>query len=101
MGTLPPLFRGGWAQYCTDWPAGRHLSSRLGNRAIADRGAVRPPGKERHDRGRDDTPGGCYWPVAAASWVWVVGTHDGPAWVRRSEERRVGKECRSRWSPYH
>ena len=22
--------------------------------------------------------------------------HDG-----RSEERRVGKECRSRWSPYH
>ena len=23
-----------------------------------------------------------------------------PAWMR-SEERRVGKECRSRWSPYH
>ena len=23
-----------------------------------------------------------------------------PAWIR-SEERRVGKECRSRWSPYH
>ena len=26
------------------------------------------------------------------------------AWFRqlaRSEERRVGKECRSRWSPYH
>ena len=23
-------------------------------------------------------------------------------WARsRSEERRVGKECRSRWSPYH
>ena len=21
--------------------------------------------------------------------------------VGRSEERRVGKECRSRWSPYH
>src|ERR1035438_10710851 len=21
--------------------------------------------------------------------------------VQRSEERRVGKECRSRWSPYH
>ena len=20
---------------------------------------------------------------------------------QRSEERRVGKECRSRWSPYH
>ena len=24
-----------------------------------------------------------------------------PAEHRRSEERRVGKECRSRWSPYH
>ena len=23
------------------------------------------------------------------------------AQVGRSEERRVGKECRSRWSPYH
>ena len=22
-------------------------------------------------------------------------------WAQRSEERRVGKECRSRWSPYH
>src|SRR2546422_6452351 len=22
-------------------------------------------------------------------------------WRARSEERRVGKECRSRWSPYH
>src|SRR2546426_7508081 len=24
-----------------------------------------------------------------------------PLFARRSEERRVGKECRSRWSPYH
>jgi len=23
------------------------------------------------------------------------------AFTNRSEERRVGKECRSRWSPYH
>ena len=27
----------------------------------------------------------------------VAFDHD----CRRSEERRVGKECRSRWSPYH
>ena len=26
---------------------------------------------------------------------------DSPETIRRSEERRVGKECRSRWSPYH
>ena len=25
----------------------------------------------------------------------------GQDWRARSEERRVGKECRSRWSPYH
>ena len=25
----------------------------------------------------------------------------GAAPQERSEERRVGKECRSRWSPYH
>ena len=24
-----------------------------------------------------------------------------PTEINRSEERRVGKECRSRWSPYH
>ena len=24
-----------------------------------------------------------------------------PTFASRSEERRVGKECRSRWSPYH
>ena len=28
----------------------------------------------------------------------ITGTSVNPA---RSEERRVGKECRSRWSPYH
>src|SRR2546429_5761384 len=26
---------------------------------------------------------------------------DRLCWCHRSEERRVGKECRSRWSPYH
>ena len=34
-------------------------------------------------------------PVAANDWT------DNGAYVLRSEERRVGKECRSRWSPYH
>ena len=28
-------------------------------------------------------------------------SNDKMAMQRRSEERRVGKECRSRWSPYH
>ena len=31
-----------------------------------------------------------------------VKNHDVPTYVEAgSEERRVGKECRSRWSPYH
>ena len=34
----------------------------------------------------------------------TVGFIDPGNWasnIARSEERRVGKECRSRWSPYH
>ena len=33
--------------------------------------------------------------------VSVWGWESGLLSVLRSEERRVGKECRSRWSPYH
>ena len=36
-------------------------------------------------------------PRATASFV-GVGSDEVEV---RSEERRVGKECRSRWSPYH
>src|SRR3712207_7350208 len=36
--------------------------------------------------------------VAERWWCDVVRQPDHPG---RSEERRVGKECRSRWSPYH
>ena len=31
----------------------------------------------------------------------VVATYQSVSGAGRSEERRVGKECRSRWSPYH
>src|SRR5256886_9274703 len=30
-----------------------------------------------------------------------AGARCTPGTAARSEERRVGKECRSRWSPYH
>src|ERR1017187_4168419 len=41
-----------------------------------------------------------------AEWeAFVLGVKDGEFDLdesgNRSEERRVGKECRSRWSPYH
>src|SRR5689334_23918268 len=51
--------------------------------------------------------------LARAGAQWIIATHS-PILVAypearifecnelgRSEERRVGKECRSRWSPYH
>src|SRR2546425_11126593 len=37
----------------------------------------------------------------ALIYMTFQGLRHGPADAIRSEERRVGKECRSRWSPYH
>ena len=36
-------------------------------------------------------------PVGSIGIMFGEGLHS----AERSEERRVGKECRSRWSPYH
>ena len=33
--------------------------------------------------------------------IYSIGYMHGEEGFYRSEERRVGKECRSRWSPYH
>ena len=45
------------------------------------------------------------WGHKSRAIVCDVTDHHGVealvAQVERSEERRVGKECRSRWSPYH
>src|ERR1039458_5007183 len=35
--------------------------------------------------------------VAVIAYAWITYLQ----WQDRSEERRVEKECRSRWSPYH
>ena len=39
--------------------------------------------------------------VALKHVVGLLQPDAGDVIVDRSEERRVGKECRSRWSPYH
>ena len=38
--------------------------------------------------------------IIAIAWLPMM-TMEKTAASSRSEERRVGKECRSRWSPYH
>src|SRR3989441_6415931 len=48
---------------------------------IAVRRKPAPPERESHDQSDEQDA--------------------GQAGLTRSEERRVGKECRSRWSPYH
>ena len=44
------------------------------------------------------------WEPSHAPWwaAWVANLYpSGGEFQHRSEERRVGKECRSRWAPYH
>src|SRR5260221_3105060 len=64
------------------------------------------PGHRRHlpDRLRQPGPALAHLLGLAAELGAVPDAVEGAAEgdrTRRSEERRVGKECRSRWSPYH
>src|SRR2546430_3005783 len=47
------------------------------------------------------TPKGISQAERAKSWRNTRWLRRQARRARRSEERRVGKECRSRWSPYH
>ena len=42
-----------------------------------------------------------FCPLGVESLPHYTGNHTSSGHLYRSEERRVGKECRSRWSPYH
>src|SRR2546430_8995379 len=75
--------------------------------AGAARDAARVARSKDLTEDRDEAAGGGDPPDLVAKplrepEVAVAASDDarGPA-VERSEERRVGKECRSRWSPYH
>src|SRR5712664_4801437 len=64
--------------------------------------------RRRHTRSdRDWSSDVCSSDLAAAAsstrWFAPTSPRSQPSPFRgsRSEERRVGKECRSRWSPYH
>ena len=49
----------------------------------------------------EDATGGISYNQADNMIENAIGTFSLPLGIARSEERRVGKECRSRWSPYH
>jgi len=51
--------------------------------------------------GRGEDPPGRLLITCGKTLIATVGGASGPPQRSRSEERRVGKECRSRWSPYH
>ena len=49
--------------------------------------------KAKEDKAEDMTGKAAYHKLSAEEAYEMMAS--------RSEERRVGKECRSRWSPYH
>src|ERR1035437_5402471 len=90
------------------WPGGpgrrgRACRARRGGNAALPR-PTRRAGDRAHDRRRlVGSAGGHHLRHAAARLGGgdLLPLRRGDAVRSRSEERRVGKECRSRWSPYH
>src|SRR5256886_12131162 len=98
------------AEYCPDWwPANPRLLIR---RVLLDPEQVSADPRSRRRRTLHPDQRALPIPeLAAASAVYaysfiltnldVSSPGKAAAAEHRSEERRVGKECRSRWSPYH
>ena len=76
--------------------------SRVHSQDVTDRIEFQLPDGEHHTRG--EVRGGLTVSLPPPGFppVYIeVGAGYEEEAVVRSEERRVGKECRSRWSPYH
>src|SRR3712207_8624746 len=85
-------------RYWRDW------SSDVCSSDLVDQGERQPFVAEGQARRVRRATGGVGDRVQPAELVLVVvarGDRLGLPVGHRSEERRVGKECRSRWSPYH
>src|SRR5256714_8586599 len=75
------------------------LALRLARETVAGSGELARQSSETPARLRENvtSPGG----TTRAALDILMAENGLPALMQRSEERRVGKECRSRWSPYH
>src|SRR5256885_3551985 len=104
-GASPRRFRG---TTLVDWLKASDPNARVLSVSRKDRGAILPIGQAKEQ---------VYWYQSGIFTTSRYYSDTLPAWVQsfnarhlpfkaanttwRSEERRVGKECRSRWSPYH
>ena len=82
------------------WGRLRQELSRREADLLAD---LQPPAPEPAPAAPEPAPGQrVFLPALGLTGEVLAVAKDGRLTVRaRSEERRVGKECRSRWSPYH
>ena len=73
---------------------------------LYDWGETPRPGDSTYESGAfpwwssNDWKGRFFRPLTSMT-LWLDHAMFGEWALGRSEERRVGKECRSRWSPYH
>ena len=61
----------------------------------------RNPNQPRQDFDDDGNIADLSKSIKANTLLQAITVRAHPKITGRSEERRVGKECRSRWSPYH
>ena len=96
---------GGGGQGCLGWVLRRGTRPVPGGCPGAQASLCQLPSfREQSPRGGGLGRGGARDPRLGArlgAAVNTVADDDVVAETTRSEERRVGKECRSRWSPYH
>ena len=73
--------------------------NRLKNPGTSDKKSSHKIKYKKIPRVHQNLKGGFYMKI-----TFIGATHEVTGscyYLERSEERRVGKECRSRWSPYH
>ena len=80
------------------WRLKKEMQAVLGEKGMAWGIGLHPEVREKPQKAEGD--------MRSPAGVFSLGAAYGydpapPRGSRRSEERRVGKECRSRWSPYH